>query len=282
MSAQPLRLPIIDGLFGCVALHCVLSPDACAARHIARVEARRGVQFRSPLYPTCAECPLGAINAGASPAAPKKTLGPRPPCEKCSGRFAGKVVGGGRRNATPKGQEGWCAPCRAAARRPALQVRPPCSKCRARVAGWVRLGTKRATPKGQEGWCSPCRAVDRAQRRSETKAPAPPKLPPPPCEKCGLRPRGVKYPATPKEQEGWCGTCRNVERHAQDYRFKREMRGGSRVSQNICAGCWSAHVGRVRSDTRPDHVDLCGACRQLHRQRDLLRAKRHEAAARAA
>jgi hypothetical protein len=61
MGAPLLHLPVIDGLFGCVAFRCTISPKTCGARHLARIETRRG--FPSALHPECDACDLHVVTS---------------------------------------------------------------------------------------------------------------------------------------------------------------------------------------------------------------------------
>lgn len=165
MSA--LHLPVIDGLFGCVAFRCTVSPKTCGARHLARIETRRG--FPSALHPECDACDLGAANAGAAttvkrrkvhpPTPPAPTVAaPKPPpppkpvralCTKCHERPVARVLHG----LTDPEHATFCRQCRDAARKRAAYVervvilgnhtiKDLCERGCGRIVGIVRKDTR--------------------------------------------------------------------------------------------------------------------------------------------
>lgn len=249
MGAPLLHLPVIDGLFGCVAFRCTISPKTCGARHLARIETRRG--FPSALHPECDACDLGAANAGAAaPVKRRKVHPPTPPAPTV---------------AAPKPPP------------PPKPVRPLCTKCHERPSASVRCGVDRATIRGQEGWCAPCRqrahhlAWARKRREAIEARDAAPK---PLCTKCHERPVArVLHGLTDPEHVELCRQCRDAARKRAAY-VERVVILGNHTIKDLCERGCGRIVGIVRKDTRPELARMCPTCRTAVRGAVKLRAWR--------
>jgi len=239
-----LHLPVINGLFGCVVFRCTISPKTCGARHLARIETRRG--FPSALHPECDACDLGAANAVVATFVKRRKV--HPPTLPVPTVAAPKPP-------------------------PPKPARPLCTKCQQRPAASVR----RATIPGQEGWCATCRqrAHHLAWARKRRKAiDARNAMPKPLCEKCGERPVArVLHGATDPEHVTFCRQCRDAARKRLAYVERVVILGNHTVKDPCERGCGRA-IGIVRKDTRPELARMCPTCRTAVRGAAKLRAWR--------
>lgn len=211
-----------DGFFTCLTFRCGITPEACASRHVARTDNRRGPSL--PLYRDCDACALGVENA--SKHAPRAKL--KRFASSRLKRSAGPVVAAEAKKLVEATKLPSVERERQASKRkdvPKAQ-RPVCSECRERRAGPIRNGT----PEEHVGWCGKCR--DRARKAASYQRKTPVQgdayVSAEKCSKLCGREVGPVLTTTRPEDRDKCVKCRQRDRELRSQRAHPRPRKTSR------------------------------------------------------